>query len=140
MEYPVSMKYLALLTLVAIIVVGVFGFAGMSHDMSHGDSGCIASVMNGSVVCPQDVFSSALYHIAAYKDLSQAAMTSSLLSVVILLLLAALAIAEKRYPIPIAPSSQYLLLRRDELSVPRREKFLRWLAFFQHSPSFVRGA
>ena len=61
-----NVRAFALLVLVGFVAVGVFGFAGMSHDMSHG-SGCIASALNNNVVCPQDALSSALYHIAAYQ-------------------------------------------------------------------------
>ncbi len=141
MWYAASMKYLALALLIGFVAVGVFGFADMNHDMGHGDGGCIASVMSGSAVCPQNFFASALYHIAAYKDLSQAVMVSSLLSAVTLLLfLVVLVMAGKPYPIPIVLASQFLPRWRDRRSLPRRGKLLRRLSLFENSPTPLRGA
>ncbi|MEK7134007.1 MAG: hypothetical protein AAB804_02970 [Patescibacteria group bacterium] len=134
------MKYLALVILIGVTAVGMFGFAGMSHDMDHGGGGCIASIVSGSVVCPENMFASALYHITAYRDLSQATMAASFLSVVSLLLfLVVLAMAGKPYPIPIAPSLRFLPRTRDELSLPRWGRFLRRLSLFQNSPPFAHG-
>ena len=135
-----NIRGLALLVLVGFIAVGVFGFAGMSHDMSHG-SGCIATALNNSTVCPQDALSSALYHIAAYQDFSQATITPlSLSALVLLILLAALLTIRKRLP-PISSASLHVLSkRRDDALLPQREKFLRRLSLFENSPSFFCSA
>ncbi|HCM43509.1 TPA: hypothetical protein DIS55_00980 [Candidatus Kaiserbacteria bacterium] len=130
-----NVRAFALLMLVGFVAVGVFGFAGMSHDMSHG-SGCIASTLNNSVVCPQDALSSALYHIAAYQSFSQATIISlSFSALALLILLAALfAVRKKILLIPSAPLC-ILSKRRDDIPLPRREKFLRRLSLFENSPS-----
>jgi len=135
-----NVRAFALLVLVGFVAVGVFGFAGMSHDMSHG-SGCIASALNNNVVCPQDALSSALYHIAAYQGFSQTVMTSASLSVAILLALLAAFLMVKKESLPVPYVASYALSkRRDDVRGPRQGKFLHRLSLFENSPSFARGA
>src|SRR3989344_4498172 len=130
-----NVRTFALLVLVGFVAIGVFGFAGMSHDMSHG-SGCIASALNNTVVCPQDALSSALYHIAAYQSFSQATIISFSLSALVLLILLAALFAVRKRPLPI-PSAPLRVLskRRDDTPLPRQEEFLRRLSLFENSPS-----
>jgi len=130
-----NVRAFALLVLVGFVTVGVFGFAGMSHDTGH-NSGCIAITLSNSVVCPQDALSSALYHIAAYQSFSQTTITSlSFSALALLILLAALFAVRKRLlPIPSVPL-YVLSKRRDDISLSCREEFLRRLSLFENSPS-----
>ncbi|OGG79953.1 hypothetical protein A3A39_01040 [Candidatus Kaiserbacteria bacterium RIFCSPLOWO2_01_FULL_54_13] len=124
---------------IGVVAVGVFGFVGMSHDMSHG-SGCIASVVNKNAVCPEDALSSALYHITAYKTFSEFTIASTffaLITLLLLLLAAVLATKEKLRPIPLR---RQRVRWQDDFHTSHREKFLRWLSLFENSPSRICGA
>jgi len=131
-----NMKYLTLMALVGLIVVGVFGFVGMNHEMDHESGNCVASVLN-IAVCPSETISSALYHIAAYKSFSQMTLVSlSLLITLLLALLFFIAVRSVRgalAPIPIALSPQ--AVRRRNTHRASGVEFTRWLSRFENSPS-----
>ena len=134
--------WLSAVLLTAVLAVGVFGFAGMSHDMSHGSGNCIASSANFYAVCPQDCVSSALYHISAYKSFTEAVAVTPLISLILALLallfyLAIQKVFRELAPIPLAVSPHAVWRR----SVPDTEiKFMRWLSRFENSPTVRCGA
>ena len=136
-----NVRAFALLVLVGFVTVGVFGFAGMSHDTGH-NSGCIAITLSNSVVCPQDFVSSALYHISAYKSFTEAVAVTPLISLILALLaflfhLAVQKVFRDLAPIPLAVSPHAVWRR----SVPDTEiKFMRWLSRFENSPTVRCGA
>lgn len=122
--------------LIAIITVGVFGFAGMTHDMEHGSGNCVAS-LSQAAVCPQDAISGTLYHITAYRSFSEMTLASSLLTFLFALLLlaaAALAASIRLSPIPNTLSRAFIRRIKHKHSAPQ-EKFICWLARFENSPS-----
>lgn len=129
------MKYPALITLVAVISVGVFGFVGMNHETGHGSGNCVASVVN-IAVCPPETISSALYHITAYKSFSQMTLASLALLALLLALLFFI-VARGAHgvlvPIPIALSPH--TMRRRNARHTSEAEFTRWLSRFENSPS-----
>ncbi|RJR12497.1 hypothetical protein C4585_03655 [Candidatus Parcubacteria bacterium] len=134
--------WLSAILLTAVLAVGVFGFAGMSHDMSHGSGNCIASSANNYAVCPQDFVSSALYHINAYKSFTEAVAATPLISLILALLALLLYLAIQRVfrglaPVSVAVSSHAIPHR----SVPYTKiEFIRWLSRFENSPTVPCGA
>ena len=127
-----NMKYLTLMALVGLIVVGVFGFVGMNHEMDHGSGNCVASVLN-IAICPSETISSALYHIAAYKSFSQMTLVSLSLLLALLFFIAMRSVRGALAPIPIALSSQ--AVRRRNAHRASGVEFTRWLSRFENSPS-----
>ena len=132
------MRFSAVLLLVGILAVGVFGFTGMNPGMDH-QSGCIASLVN-VVACPLQGISSAIYHMSAYASFSQAVFSLSLilLALILLALLAAtLGRLKLATPKPV-PISRIAHSRLDEDSYT--EKQLLWLSRFENSPSVYCSA
>ena len=133
-----SMKFSAVLLVVGLLAVGVFGFLGMNSMTDHEAGNCIASLVN-VVACPLEGLSSAIYHLQAYASFSQAVFSSSLLLLTLVLLaLLAHTRALMRDLVPVVESRR--LPMRESSRVVSRSKFVRWLSLFENSPSMVGGA
>lgn len=131
-----GMKTSAAFVLIALLAIGAFGFLGMNSGMDH-DGGCIASLVNAAA-CPLTGLSSALYHTDAYASFTQAVFASSLV-LLALALLAILALARSSVLMPISTPARAVFLAQCASGAPQ-QKFFRWLALFENSPSAVCGA
>jgi hypothetical protein len=59
-------KYLSLLLLISILVIGVFGFTSMNHGADH-SVGCIASAVSNTP-CPENIVEMPVHHIQAFTS------------------------------------------------------------------------
>ena len=129
-----SSKFIAVLTLVALLAIVLFGFATMSYGSDGKMEGnCPFSVM-GAPSCPQDLAAAALHHISSYQSLLNATQVPGVALIIALLLLV--------YGVFIffirPPAFQPQLigyLRRSPHSSARDRETTRWLSLFEHSPS-----
>ena len=132
------MRPFAVLLIVGVFAVGVFGFLGMGPMTDHEAGDCVASLVN-IVACPLEGLSSAIYHLQAYASFSQAIFSSSLLLLALVLLaLLAHARALVQDLVPVVESRRLPI--RESSRVVSRYKFVRWLSLFENSPSMVGGA
>lgn len=132
------MKYfIALIVILGIIGIGIFGFFIMNHDMNHSSGNCVASIINNTV-CPSDAISAILHHITAYEIFSQAIVNSTSFVIIATLLLLAIVVMlmVKMFLLtPLILFSEFLVWRRDEHSATNQRKLIRWLSLLKNSPA-----
>lgn len=127
------MKVSAVLLVVGILAVGIFGFLGMDPAMDHADRICVASLVN-IVACPMEALSNAIYHMRAYASFSLAIFTSSFV-LLALIVLALRGFASAALFVPAPERARCALQRPRNSSSAHRRKFIRWLSRFENSPS-----
>ncbi len=131
------MKYTATLLFLSFIGIAVFGFVLMNHSMMRGEN-CIVSAVMGNP-CPTNQGSFALHHLAALAVFSNS-LPSAIFNVspliVLSFALALLAFFRIRSPYSRPPSFASALRRRNVRYRSHTPRFMRWLALFEHSPSF----
>ncbi len=124
----------AALALLSLLMIALFGFAFMVHDMGGAlPMDCPLSVLNGASMCPQNIQAVIMHHIAAYRTLFGVPMHGNLVLLFASLLVFGIPRSDTHTPSP--PS---LVTRRSPATSffsPRGRKRARWLALFEHSPS-----
>lgn len=128
-------NFAAVLILVSFIGMAAFGAIIINHSMmSHG--GCIASVITGGD-CPINQLAVFAHHLAALQVFSNS--LPPVLGITLLLLLlcapAVFLVFGGIYYSPPSPSLAYIKRNQDRKYF-HKNPFLRWLALFEHSPSF----
>lgn len=119
--------YFAIILLVSLISIGVFGFLGMG-----GHRACLAATFEGMPACPaQGVgFGDALFHIETFKSFSQAVGTAA----VVLLLLIVLTIAGMRsIPVHLPSLTTYAqgTVQLEEIRLHSCQRMQRWLTLHE---------
>ncbi len=132
-------KYLSLLLLTSVLVIGVFGFSSMNHEAGHA-TGCIASAVNNTP-CPENITAMSVHHILAF--ISFFSVTPAVPFIFLLILLFAVFLSAVFLFIKLQDSILATLvfwrLRRDpERQLTRPRKITRWLSLFENSPSMHR--
>jgi len=129
-------KYLSLLLLTSVLVIGVFGFTSMNHEAGHA-TGCIASAVNNAP-CPENISAMAVHHIQAF--ISFFSVMPAVPFILLLVLLFAVFLSAEFLFIKLEGSILANLvfwrLRRDpERQLTRPIKITRWLSLLENSPS-----
>lgn len=132
-------KYLSLLLLAGVLMVGVFGFNSMSHELNH-TSGCIASAVNNTL-CSKNITAMPIHHIQAY--ISFFSVTRPVSFALFFLLLVTLLLSTgvfntKQHDHTSAGLSLWRVLHDPERSIARSRKITRWLSLLENSPSLHR--
>lgn len=135
-----NMKYFALILLMASFVgIAVFGFAIFDHGISHSNSGCIISAIDGTV-CPMSIADLAMYHISTLQTLLRTLIPSGLDFILLLLFLFFVSILTFSFYKDLLHSKQKFLFQRlrdfEFVFSYNKRKFISWLALFEYSPSF----
>ena len=129
-------KFLALLLLTSILVIGVFGFATMNHSIGHSAS-CVASAVD-STHCPQNIVAMTVHHIQAYLTFFSAIPVSPIL---VLMLLLTLLLSARSLFVPIKykfdDPDRKIIYKKSEAKPLALRKLIRWLSLFENSPSFA---
>jgi hypothetical protein len=125
-----------LLLLVGFAGMAVFGLFVMDFAMGHNDTGCIASRVSGNdAVCPMNLIQVAFHHISAFQ-----AFTLSTVAFSFVLGLALLLVSLPFFTKALLFHPPRFLRRIDQwrtrTSLFQKQKITRWLARFEHSPSF----
>ena len=129
-----SSKFIAALTLVALLAIVLFGFATMSYGSDGKMEGnCPFSVM-GAPSCPQDLAAAALHHISSYQSLLNATQVPGVALIIALLLLVYGVFIFFIRPPAFQPQLIGYLHDSPHSSARDRET-TRWLSLFEHSPS-----
>ena len=131
-------KYLSLLLLISILVIGVFGFISMNHTAGH-TTGCIASAVDNTP-CPENIMAMAVHHIQAFISFFNVVPPIPLVAILALLFAVFLSIGSlfiKRQESILA-----LIFWRakcnPERQLVRSRKITHWLSLFENSPSLHR--
>ena len=129
-------KFLSLLLLISILVIGVFGFATMNRDIEH-SAGCVASAVD-STPCPQNIVAMTVHHIQAYLTFFSAIPVSPIL---VLMLLLTLLLSARSLFVPIKykfdDPDRKIIYKKSEAKPLALRKLIRWLSLFENSPSFA---
>jgi len=132
-------KYLSLLLLTSVLVIGVFGFTSMNHEAGHA-TGCIASAVNNTP-CPENITAMSVHHIQGF--ISFFSVTPAAPFIFLLVLLFAVFLSAGflfiKLQDSILASIVFWRLRRDpERQLTRPRKITRWLSLLENSPSLHR--
>lgn len=139
--------------LLGYLSIAVFGFIGMRAEHSMDGSphvtclAVLASVAQGGIACPQQIGANsvgfALFHVKTYKGFSTAVVNAPLIDILLavglMVLLAAgtsVLCAHHRSPY-LAAFTKRLFRIVDTVASFARELIMRWLALFEHSPSYA---
>jgi len=135
------MKHFAvLLLLVGFVGMAVFGLFVMDFSMRYDGSGCVASRLNGNDnVCPMNLFQMAFHHVSAFQVFS---LSTAVFSIAIILLFLLTFFASFLFFIKILsfhPPQSLRRWRKRQIapSLFQKHRMTRWLALFEHSPSFI---
>ena len=131
-------KYLSLLLIISILVIGVFGFTSMNHGTNH-STGCIASAVDNTP-CPENISAMAVHHIQAFISFFSVVPSIPFIYLLALLLAVFLSIGYlfiKRQE-SLLTSLLWRIRRDPERQLVRSRKITRWLSLFENSPSLHR--
>lgn len=134
-------KYLSLLLLISVLVIGVFGFTSMNHGADH-SVGCIASAVDNTP-CPENITEMSIHHIQAFVSFFSAVPSVPLIFLLGFLCLAVIGVRfllkqRENYAFAYLKFRQY---RRDpEHLIVRPRKITRWLSLLENSPSLHRAS
>lgn len=129
----------AILLLIGVLSIGVFGFMGMNHKDGH-HMGCIAVITNGIDCANQSsIFNIALYHMSAFKAFSfgilgqSAAVALWAITIFVFILFGAVArkCILKLYFAVFGRSSDFF----GTFFFPIQQKLARWLSLHTNSPA-----
>jgi hypothetical protein len=116
--------------ILAILVVSVFGFFGMSHD------GKSCDPFASDSTCPPTEVAMASHHLFYYSNLTIAILSPAVTAAFSMLLLLVVAFVFTRY---VALKQKMFLLRLyargDSTSSSQYRKIMRWLSLFENSPA-----
>lgn len=131
-----GMRYIAALLALGFIVITGFGFAAMNHDAGHTNPGCIASVIDNAI-CPKDALSIASHHLEVYQAFGNTLVSpDAVLMLLTLAVLGLLLLLLDRGWFLIIPSLAVAYTRHSPAPPKNTAKITRWLALFEHSPSW----
>src|SRR3989344_7731554 len=129
-----SVQITFLIVIASIIATAIFGFTVMSEP-GHVMAGCFGSTP-GAVCSMLSLIEHFTAHLHAFKSISTAVMrTSSLLTTLLLIVLARLALAIKQVH---DSRKKYFVQRKDQCISPQRFQLIHWLALHEkRDPSFA---
>jgi len=129
-------KYLPLLLLVSILVIGVFGFSLMNHGTNHTFE-CVASSTDNTS-CTENIIIMSAHHIQAYILFFSVTYPTSfvlLFLLLVFLLLSTWVFYIKHQSHISANLSLWQVLHNPERLITLPRKITRWLSLFENSPS-----
>ncbi len=128
-------KYISLLLLLSILVIGIFGFTSMNHETGH-NGGCIASNVD-SALCPENIVAMSAHHIQGFVSFFSVIPSTPfifLLTLFAIFLSARFLSIQERDSGLISPA-----LRQSwcdpERQITRPREVTHWLALLENSPS-----
>jgi len=134
-------KYLSLLLLISILVIGVFGFTSMNHGADHA-VGCIASLVDNTP-CPENITEMSVHHIQAFVSFFSAVPSIPfifLLALIFALFLCAGFLYLKRQNLLLSYPAYWQTRHDPERQLTRSRDITRWLSLFENSPNLHRAS
>lgn len=133
-----SHKIIALLVLVSFLMIVVFSFAFMAHDMDEDiSSDCPFSVM-GVSLCSQGTVAVVIHHISSYHSFLNVPADFGVMTLLISLLLLASAILVTFVSSLLLEPPAFAVIPYDfPPGTSYNRKITRWLSLFENSPSLL---
>lgn len=134
-------KYLSLLLLISVLVIGVFGFTSMNHGADHA-VGCIASVVDNTP-CPENITEMSVHHIQAFVSFFSAVPSIPfifLLALIFALFLCAGFLYLKRQNLLLSYPAYWQTRHDPERQLTRSRDITSWLSLFENSPNLHRAS
>ena len=132
-------RYLSLLLLTSVLVIGVFGFTSMNHETSHA-TGCVASAVDNTP-CPENIVAMSVHHIQAFVSFFSVAPSIPFIFILALIFAVFLSAGFLfiKHQNSILASQVFWQIRRDpERQITRPRKITHWLSLLENSPSLHR--
>ena len=129
-------KFLSLLIITSILVIGVFGFTSMNHGTNH-TAGCVASAVDNTP-CPENIAAMSVHHIQAFVSFFSVVPSIPFIFLLAFLLAVFLSIGFvyiKGRDSIIASGLLWRMRRDPERQLIRPREITRWLSLFENSPS-----
>ncbi len=140
-----QIKILPILLILSLVIIGTFGLWGFDFISHNGHHACpISAALGGSCSSVKDTLALTLHHLAGLQSLTQSIINSNpfLLTLFIFLATFLLLISSSLFP-QVSPEEHSFYKKyhaREGPGFKSERKFLRWLAFREHSPTILAGA
>lgn len=123
-------RSLAIIVLLALVTVAVFGFLAMAHGTEHG-AGCLAATASGAM-CPstEDPIADVAFHVGTWRSLTAGTIVSALLFLLPMVVIAFVLERWRRFLHPISIALAFPQ-RRSPFRGRISSAVLRWLALHE---------
>ncbi len=132
-------KFLSLLIITSVLVIGVFGFTSMNHGAGHA-TGCIASAVDNTP-CPENITAMSVHHIQAFISFFSVVPSIPFIFLLTLLFAVFLSVGfifTKPQDSLLANLAFWRIQHDPERELTRSREITRWLSLFENSPSLHR--
>ena len=130
-----SKKITALFILLSFLMIVFWGFMMMTHRPSGEMNNSCPFAIAGASLCPQDNMMSVIHHISSYQSFLNTPIGSSAATLLISLLLFAVAIIFATSPPLLKIPARVPNIDNSPPDIASKRKVTRWLSLFENSPS-----
>lgn len=139
-----QIKIFPIFLILSLVIIGTFGLWGFDLISHNGHHACpIFAALGGNCSSVKNTLALTLHHLAGLQSLTQSIINSNpvLLTLFIFLAASLLLISLSLFP-RVSPEAYFFYKKyhaREGPGFKSERKFLRWLAFREHSPTVLAG-